>query len=466
MMRRRALFLYPSHDGKKRLGTFPSLTMPYLAGLMPDSENWDITIIDENRQSLPEEARWDAVFITVMTYNARHAYELAAGFRRSGSKVILGGWHPTACPAEAREHADAVVTGEAESVFTQLVRDLCNNELQPIYAGGVTEDMSGLPQPRWDLVDFLDFVPVPGARQINRVLKLFGKDISTAFLGPIQTRRGCVVNCSFCSVRGAVRARPPGEVADEVRQMMDRGVKYFFVVDDNLGLYPERTLEMVRAFPRGMRWGTQISVNFCADKRFLEEFRKAGCAFLFLGLESASPQSLKSVHKGTNTPALYKELIGNIREFGIVTMCSFILGLDFDQSGCGTQTAELARELQTEMAGFNRLYPLPGTPDYDSMLAEGRLLPGMERYWMAPNETGVVYQPRKLTPADLMSEVRDARELFYSYRWIAERIVSLPRSYHYPLLLLNLLLRGLHCGGEHMMADAFKVFRAMRTARA
>ncbi len=110
MLKRRALFVYPSHDGKKRLGTFPSLTMPYLAGLMPDSEDWDITIIDENRQSLPEKARWDAVFITVMTYNARHAYELAAGFRSSGSKVILGGWHPTACPAEAGEHADAVVT--------------------------------------------------------------------------------------------------------------------------------------------------------------------------------------------------------------------------------------------------------------------------------------------------------------------------------------------------------------------
>ena len=110
----------------------------------------------------------------------------------------------------------------------------------------------------------------------------------------------------------------------------------------------------------------------------LEEFRKAGCAFLFLGLESASPRSLKSVHKGTNTPALYGELIGNIREFGIVTMCSFILGLDYDQQGCGKQTAQLARELRTEMAGFNRLFPLPGTPDYDRMLAEGRLLAGME----------------------------------------------------------------------------------------
>ena len=466
MLKRRALFLYPSHDGKKRLGTFPSLTMPYLAGLMPDSEDWDITIVDENRQSVPKAARWDAVFITVMTYNARHAYELAANFRRSGSKVVLGGWHPTACPTEACEHGDAVVTGEAEGVFVQLVRDLCNNELKPLYAGGVTEDMSGLPQPRWDLVDFLDFVPVPAARQINHVLKLFGKDISTTFLAPIQTRRGCVVNCSFCSVRGAVRARPPREVAAEVRRMMERGVKYFFVVDDNLGLYPERALEMVRVFPPGMRWGTQISVNFCADKRFLEEFRKAGCAFLFLGLESASPQSLKSVHKGTNTPALYQELIGNIREFGIVTMCSFILGLDYDELGCGKQTADLARELKTEMAGFNRLFPLPGTPDYDRMLAEGRLLAGMERYWMAPNEAGVVYRPRKLTPVDLMSEVRDARELFYSHRWIAERIASRPKSYHYALLLINLLLRGLHCGGEHMLSDAFKVFRAMRAARA
>ena len=85
---------------------------------------------------------------------------------------------------------------------------------------------------------------------------------------------------------------------------------------------------------------------------------------------------------------------------------------------------------------------------------------------MAPNETGVVYRPQQLTPVDLMSEVRDARELFYSHRWIAERVARLPQSYHYPLLLLNLLLRGLHCGGEHMIADAFKVFRAMRSARA
>src|SRR5512142_2163162 len=186
------------------------LGLMVLAGLTPPG--WDIRIFDENlgapdSSNLP---RPDLVGITAFTSQANRAYEVAAHFRQLGVPVVMGGIHATMCLDEVMEHVDSVVTGEAESVWAELLEDVRQGRLKHRYEGGLA-DVTALVPARHDLLP---------ARY--------------AF-GAIQTTRGCPLNCNFCSVttfNGAqYRQRPVLDVVCEFKSIREKRV---LVVDDNL----------------------------------------------------------------------------------------------------------------------------------------------------------------------------------------------------------------------------------------
>ena len=146
-----------------------------IAALTP--KDWDVTVIDENLGP-PDYAGMlppDLVGITAFTSQAPRAYELASGFRARGIPVVMGGIHASMCPDEARQRVDAVVTGEAESVWAQVLEDARQGALKPLYEGSHA-DAEKIPFARHDL--------------------LAGK----YFFGSVQTARGCPLNGSVCSV--------------------------------------------------------------------------------------------------------------------------------------------------------------------------------------------------------------------------------------------------------------------------
>jgi radical SAM superfamily enzyme YgiQ (UPF0313 family) len=181
-----------------------------LAGLTPPE--WDITVVDEN-VSLPDYShmpRPDLVGVTAFTSQAPRAYEVAAVFRGRGVPVVMGGIHATMRREEAARRVDVVVTGEAESVWTQVLKDAGRGALRPFYAGG-QEEMEKTQLARHDLL--------PTGYQF----------------GAIQTTRGCPLNCSFCSV-SAFNGRKyrRRSVEDVVAEFKLIGEKHVLVVDDNL----------------------------------------------------------------------------------------------------------------------------------------------------------------------------------------------------------------------------------------
>lgn len=483
MKKTRLLLIYPSHNGRRKKATIPSLTMPYLAALVPDPHNYEITIVDENVEPVPLDQPWDLAGITVMTHCARRSYELAAHLRARGTKVVLGGWHISALPQEAAPHADAVVTDEAERVWPKLLEDFRAGHLQPAYRGDKTADISHLPYPRWDLVggaenDFTKFIPIPdGLKKTFRFLaRRFPLGQYQAFpdwlaqmgvLYPLQTRRGCSVGCTFCSVKGAVRLRPFDHVLGEMSYLAERyGFRHFFVVDDNFGLFPEKTKELLRALAlaikaqadqgRTLRWFTQISVNFGEDNEMLSLMHEAGCRGVFLGIESISPDNLKAEHKMTNKPEKFQALIGNFHAHDLGTFLSFIIGLPNDQPGVGQRTAQFAHTVRAQAAGFSALHPLPGTEDFEAMKQEGTLLDG---YWLMKDDARhhrAVFEHPHLSPTDIWQEVKTARETFYSYAGMAERIRSAPPSHRWPMFMFNLLFRQFSLG-EHVMKDSSRL---------
>ncbi len=227
--------------------------------------------------------RPDLVGVTAFTSQAPRAYEVAALFRGRGVPVVMGGIHATMRPQEAAERVDVVVTGEAESVWAQVLDDAARGALKPLYAGG-HEDIEHAPLARHDL-------------------------LPTGYhFGAIQTTRGCPLNCSFCSVSAfngrTYRRRSIEDVVAEFKLIRE---KHVLVVDDNLiGTRRDhiaRAKDLFRAMidaDLGKKWICQATINMADDEELLQLARRAGCVGVFIGFESTTDEGLVEVHKKYN----------------------------------------------------------------------------------------------------------------------------------------------------------------------
>ncbi len=156
-------------------GRMEPLQLGVLAGLTPPEV--DVRLYDDRLEDVPFAERTDLAAITIETFTARRAYEIAAEYRSRGVPVVLGGMHPTLLPDEAAGHADAVVTGDAESVWGEVLADAAGRRLRPRYDGGT----GGVPQdgvrPRRDLFAGKGYLPITLT----------------------QFSRGCPYRCHYCA---------------------------------------------------------------------------------------------------------------------------------------------------------------------------------------------------------------------------------------------------------------------------
>jgi len=381
-----------------------------VAGLTP--AEWDITLIDENL-GIPDYAampRPDLVGITAFTSQAPSAYKLAAGFRRRGVPVVMGGIHASMRTAEAAERADAVVTGEAESVWAQVLDDARRGQLRHLYAGG-RQGMEKVPPARHDLL-------TAGYR-----------------FGSIQTTRGCPLNCSFCSVwtfnGRQYRHRPVEQVLEEFKTIRE---KYVLIVDDNLigtrPVHSERAKDLFRAMidaKLDKRWFAQVTINMADDEDLLLLAAKAGCVGVFVGFESPTKAGLLEVSKKFNLKAgrNFRDCVRRIQRHGIVVVGSFIMGLDVDQKGIGLQIAEAGIQYGVDIINVLFLTPLPGTRLWEKMEKEGRIAANsFPEDWKYYTLTFPVANYKHLSWSEMIREMDLCSRKFYSYRRIFGRGVS------------------------------------------
>lgn len=406
-----------------RYRVWKPLSLMVLAGLTPPE--WDISIIDENLgvpdySALP---RPDVVGITAFTSQASRAYEVAAQFRRRGVPVIMGGIHATMCLEEAEGHVDAVVTGEAEDVWPQVLDDARHGTLKRRYEGGLTE-MSRLPFARHDLLD-----------------------TGYAF-GAIQTTRGCPLNCSFCSVtafNGArYRQRPVSDVVREFRLIRE---KHVLVVDDNLigtrSDHIARAKELFRAMARAnlrKAWIAQVTINFADDKELLTLAAKAGCRGVFIGFETPTPEGLAEIGKKFNLVKGrdFRASVKRIQRCGILVVGSFIIGLDVDTPGIGRRIAKTASHYGLDHLNTLFLTPLPGTRLWDQMKSGNRIARDtFPEDWKYYTLTIPVARYRHLSSKEIVEEMISCDRNFYSLPRILCRV---SRSVlHWRRLLISLV---------------------------
>ena len=369
---------------KPRKAICPPLGLAMVAALTP--REVEVSLTDENVTAIDFQKETDLVGITAPTITVQRAYEIADRFRAKGVKVVLGGQHPSILPDEASQHADAVVIGEAEGIWPNVIEDFKANKLQRLYSRRERPNLLNLPIPRRDLF-------VNGAYYCRNT---------------ISTTRGCPYACSFCSVTSffghTYRRRPLEEILEEI-DTLDRRELIGFVDDNMFGDHKSAKDFLHALIPRRIRWVAQASVSVSRDDELLKLAAASGCMALLIGFETLSPANLAVIGKRVNVVEEYETVIKKIHSHGIAIHGFFILGLDADDEGVFAQTVRFAQKMRLESAQFAWPVPYPGTALFESLDKAGRVV---TKNW-SEYESNPVFEPK------LMS--REALKKGYDWAW-------------------------------------------------
>lgn len=377
----------------------------------------------------------DIVGISTTTSTAPEAYRIADIARAAGVPVMLGGSHVTFLPDEALEHADYCIRGEGEETLIELL-DAIESGSEPVGIKGLSyrKGSEVVHNPDRGLICDLDRLPFPDFSLLQDRKKLS--------LVPVATSRGCPFGCNFCSVtrmfgRG-YRFRSVENVIEELRQLQNSDVlsqSNVFFYDDNFTAHREHTKELLeKMISLGVtpKWTAQVRSDVVKDKELLDLMKRSNCYYVYIGFESVNPETLAEFDKGQNVEEIV-ESIRILHEHGIMIHGMFVLGAENDTQKTIRETVKFAIKHKIDTVQFMSLTPLPGTPYFNKMEDEGRLL---TRDWSLYDGLHVVYSPNKMTPQELQKEVERASKRFYSIYQCFAMLVR-PDSF---LLFLNLLI--------------------------
>lgn len=389
--------------GQKYIRTWQMEPLPAatLAGLTP--KDVDIRFYDDRMELVPFDEPTDLVALSVETYTAKRAYQIATEFRKRRVPVAMGGFHATLCPDEVARHAEVVVCGEAESSWPRVIDDARHGKCQKFYRQEGRTSLAGL-RPDRSIFHGKSYLPI----------------------GLVEAGRGCHFKCDFCAVQTVFNSsqtrRPIDAILSEVAALKHER-KLFFFVDDNITSNLEEAKAFFRALaPLGIRWVSQSSINAAHDEEFLELLVRSGCQGVLIGFESLNSANLKDMNKAFNTMrGGFETALSNLRRHRIRVYGTFIFGYDRDTPDCFSETVRFARAHALYIAAFNHLTPFPGTPLYRRLESEGRLL--YDKWWLDDRYSynRIPFQPRGMSPELLQRSCLAARRDFYSWPSILRR---------------------------------------------
>ncbi len=388
--------------GKRYIKTWQMEPLPpaLLAGLTPPDV--DLRLIDDRIEPVPFDDPTDLVAISVETYTAKRAYQIASSFRRRGVPVVMGGFHASLCPEEVAEWSESVVIGEAEQLWPTVLEDARRGTLQTYYGGTGRADRTGV---------LPDRTIYAGKRYLPIRL--------------VEATRGCRYNCEFCAIQTVFHRthtfRPIEDLVEELRRIGNR--RLIFFVDDNIGADLESGKEMLRALiPLNIRWVSQVSITAAHDPEFLELMVRSGCQGVLIGFESLDPENLRRMNKGFNLlHGGYEAALANLKRFGIRLYITFVFGYDGDTPASFDHAVRFAIDHGFYIAAFNHLTPFPGTPLYERLARENRLL--FERWWLDDRYgyNMIPFQPAGMSALEMEQRCVAARAAFYRWSNILNR---------------------------------------------
>ncbi len=375
----------------------PTLQARQLAAITP--KNHTVTLINERYQPVDVTKPYDAVLINFTTSTAPRAYEIADAFRARHIPVVLSGIHASAVPEEAKQHADAVLLGRGEPTWPTVLEDLEHHRLQSFYPPVPYSSNLVIPPTRIDLPGFV-------------------------LTGAVEATRGCPYHCDFCpethlSGSQPFYKRPVNDVVEEIKSLPQRTVMFY---DETLTADPAYARELfTRLIDVKKRFFCNGNVDVLAkDPELVKLSRQAGCLGWFIGFESICEQSLDSYHKRTNRIEEYHRAVDNIHGNRMAVFGSFMLGADGETPEVFSRTRELLSDLDLDVVDFCILTPLPGTPLFRRLEAEGRIL---SKDWSRYTLNQVVFQPRQMSVHQLIAGTQGLYAWFYRPKNTVRRLV-------------------------------------------
>ncbi len=303
--------------------------------------------------------------------------------------------------------------------LSAIVEDVLKDRAQPLY---------NFLNPTPDLFN----VPIP------HITKDEFENFASRFT-TIDTGRGCVFNCDFCTIINVqgrtMRYRDPKQVVEFVRQSYhEAGVSHSFFTDDNTARNPRwRDLfaELIRIreeekIPFTFMMQSDLAARKMHGGDFFELAARAGCNQVFFGVESVNRENLRSKDKFQNQVSEYTDLVSHCHSLGITCHAGYILGLPFDTSASIKRDVAELQRMMFDSASFYILSPLPGSKDHQRWWREGRW---MDEDFNRYDAAHVAVKPERMSCDELMAAYHDAWEQFYSIEHMVN-ILKLWRSDH------------------------------------
>ena len=381
-----------------RLGAYlPHLGPPLMAALTPDKH--EVRLVDEYLEDIDLNSDADVIALSGQIMQYDRCIDLSKQFRARGKKVVLGGYLPSMLPDQVEGFFDAIVIGEGDEIWPQVLRDIELGQLKPRYRSTKPPDLGHLPVPRYDLIK---------------------KDRIVVY--PVQATRGCPFTCQYCSIAavfdGMYRKRPVDQIVRDVAATGSRNINF---CDDNLCedvKFSDKLFTALKGAP--IRWGTQTTINVARHPDLLKKARDSGCVLMALGVETFSAKNLEGVNKTFHAVDKYAESFQRIMDAGISPHALIIFGLPDDNADTFRRTVDYLKNLKVPITPYFILTPYPGSPTGDKIWGSEKVF---DKNFSHLREPYVVFQPEQLTPAELHDGWWGAVEEFYSLRSIVQRVV-------------------------------------------
>lgn len=389
----------------------PSLSARRIAAITP--KNHSIELINERYKKIDFSKNYDVVHINFTTSTANRAYQIADEFRTNGIKVVLSGIHASALPEEAKQHADSVLIGSGELNWLDFLKDYEKNAIKPLY----------------DNVSYSDRIKIPPID-----IKLPGLVLS----GAVEATRNCPYGCEFCretNVAGGSKfyARPIEDVVNEIESLPQKAFTFY---DTSLTIDPIYTKKLFKNIARiKKRFSCNGNVDVLArDEDLVKLSKQAGCVSWLVGFESFNQSTLDDVSKRTNIVEDYKKAVDNIHENDMVVIGCFMFGFDTDTPDVFDEAYFMVDELGVDAADFLVLTPYPGTPLFGRLKKQNRIL---TFDWGKYNMKNVVFEPKNMSPDELLYGVRTLYKRYYSFNNSLKRSTH---SLHYGMYPFSIIL--------------------------
>jgi radical SAM superfamily enzyme YgiQ (UPF0313 family) len=381
-----------------RLGAYlPHLGPPLMAALTPDRHQ--VRLVEEYIEDINFDTDADVIALSGQIMQFDRCKDIAAEFRARGKITVLGGYLPSMLPDRVAGLFDAIVVGEGDELWPQVLNDIERGQLKSCYRASRPADLGKLPVPRYDLIK---------------------KDRVVVY--PVQATRGCPFVCQYCSIaavfNGGYRKRPIDQI---VRDVEATGSRHINFCDDNLCEDVKFSEALFTALAGArIRWGTQTTINVARHPKLLKKARESGAVLMALGVETFSAKNLEEVNKTFHAVDKYAEGFRRIMDAGISPHALIIFGLPDDNVDTFKRTLDYLENLKVPIAQFFILTPYPGTPTGDRIWRDAKVFDTRLSHLREPY---VVYQPEQMTPEQLCEGWWGVVRDFYSLRSIAKRIV-------------------------------------------